>query len=308
MKIGVIGAGGVGSACLMGLIMRHAAREIVLIDKDLKRAKGVVTDMQYGATQSAPVALRAGDYSDLVGASLVMITAGINEHTGGATDRSDPSGRLKLLGVNAGVYREIIPQLLAVAAQAVILVVTDPPDPLAQLTRELAGHDRVLSAGTFLDSARFAWHLADYFQVSPDSVKANVIGEHGTTEVFLWSSATVGGIPLHDLNFDKSLCEKIEKEVRYANITIIEGIKASQYGIGMICARIAEIVVRNEQAVIPIGSYHKNYGTTLSLPSIVGKNGVVKVLEPPKTAAEQEAFQKSIGALKTAYAQIPRAK
>jgi len=304
MKIGVIGAGGVGSACMIALIMRNCARELVLIDRNSKRAKGVVTDLQYGSTESAMVGLKAGDYPDLSDASLVMITAGINEKTGGATDRNDPSGRLRLLSTNAGIYQEIVHKITAAAPEAVILVVTDPPDPLAQLTRQIAGHDRVLSTGTFLDSMRFRWHLANFFHVSPDSVEANVVGEHGTTEVFLWSSASIGGIPLSNLGFDSSNYEKIENEVRFANITIIEGINASQYGIGMICARIAEIVVRNELAVIPIGSYNPVYGTTLSLPSIVGRNGVVKVLEPSKSSAEKAALQKSADSLKNAFAQI----
>lgn len=304
MKIGIIGAGGVGSACLLALIMRNCAREIVLIDKDQKRAKGVVTDMQYGTTITSTVALRAGDYSDLKGAALVMVTAGINEKTGGATDRGDPSGRLKLLNTNAAIYQDIIPKLTAAAPNAVILVVTDPPDPLAQLALQLAGHERVLSTGTFLDSMRFRWHLADYFKISPHSVEANVVGEHGTTEVFLWSSAMIGGVPVQDLGLNQSICEKLEHAIRFANITIIEGINASQYGIGMICSRIAEIVVRDEQTVIPIGSFQSRYGTTLSLPSIVGKNGIVKVLEPKMTSAEQEGLQKSADALKKAYAQI----
>ena len=308
MKVGIIGAGGVGSASLMALIMRNCAREIILIDKDQKRAKGVVTDLQYGTTTTSMVTLRAGDYADLAGAALVMVTAGINEKTGGATDRSNPTGRLKLLSTNATIYQDIIPQLIAAAPDAVILVVTDPPDPLAQLTLQLAGHEKVLSTGTFLDSMRFRWHLANYFQISPSSVEANVIGEHGTTEVFLWSSATICGIPLRDLGFDESMCEKMEHEIRYANITIIEGINASQYGIGMICARIAEIILRDEQAVIPIGSYNSRYGTTLSLPSIVGKNGIVKILEPTITPAEQDALQRSAEALKKAFAQISTVK
>lgn len=304
MKVGVIGAGGVGAACVIATVMRNCAREIVLIDKDLKRAKGVITDIQYGTTITAPTTLIAGDYADLKGADLVMITAGINEKTGGATDRNDPSGRLKLLNVNASVYQDIVPKLVAAAPNAVILVVTDPPDPLAQLSLQLAGHKKVLSTGTFLDSMRFRWHLANHFQVSPESVQANVVGEHGTTEVFLWSSAMIGGVPLKDVGFKPSLIQEIERDIRYANITIIEGINASQYGIGMICARIAEIVLRDEQAVIPIGSFNPKYGTTLSLPSIVGKNGIVKVLEPAMTAEEQSGLQKSADALKKAYEQI----
>ncbi|HKM91287.1 MAG TPA: NAD(P)-binding domain-containing protein, partial [Candidatus Acidoferrales bacterium] len=159
MKVGIIGAGGVGSACLLSLVMRGVACQVVVLDKNRERAKGVVADLQYGATLSPAVELRAGDYPDLADAVLVVITAGINEKTGGATDRGDPAGRLKLLEINAGVYREIVTSVVAVAPQAVLLVVTDPPDPLADLARHLAGHERVLSTGTFLDSLRFRFHL-----------------------------------------------------------------------------------------------------------------------------------------------------
>ena len=149
MKIGVIGAGAVGSACLLSIVMRGCAREIVVLDRTRKRAIAVATDMQYGATLSSAVDIRDGDYPDLAGAALVMITAGVNEKTGGATDRSDPAGRLKLLDQNVDVYRQILPQLLRVAPEAVVLVVTDPPDPLADLLR-MFGFERVLSSGTFL--------------------------------------------------------------------------------------------------------------------------------------------------------------
>src|SRR6202008_3839575 len=120
------------------------------------------------------------------------------EKTGGATDRTDPSGRLRLLDANAAVYKSIIPQLHAVAPQALILVVTDPPDPLADVVRML-GHERVLSTGTYLDSLRFRYHLARRLGISPADVDAQIIGEHGTTEVFLWSSARIGGKPVYEL-------------------------------------------------------------------------------------------------------------
>src|ERR687885_772428 len=122
MKIGVIGAGAVGSACLLATVMRGCAREIVVVNRDRKRARGVATDLQYGASLSPVVDIRDGDYGDLAGASLVMITVGVNEKGGGATDRSDPTGRLRLLDMNAGVYREILPRLYQAVPDAVILV------------------------------------------------------------------------------------------------------------------------------------------------------------------------------------------
>ena len=127
MKIGVIGAGAVGSACLLSSILRGIAREIVVVNREPKRAKAVVTDLQYGAALSPAVRIRDGDYSDLAGSALVMITAGINEKTGGATNRNDPAGRLKLLASNVGIYRQILPEIFKTAPEAVILVVTDPP-------------------------------------------------------------------------------------------------------------------------------------------------------------------------------------
>jgi L-lactate dehydrogenase len=128
--------------------------------------------------------IRDGDYADLAGAALVMITAGVNEKTGGATDRNDPAGRLKLLQANAQIYKDIVPRAVRAAPEAVLLIVTDPPDPLAGLTRSVAGHDRGLSTGTFLDSLRFRVHLARHLEVSPACVEAQILGEHGTSQVF----------------------------------------------------------------------------------------------------------------------------
>jgi len=308
MKIGVIGAGAVGSACLLSLVLRGCAREIVVVDRNRERARGVVTDVQYGAVLSPAVTLRDGDYPDLAGASLVMITAGVNEKTGGATDRNDPVGRLRLLHTNADVYKQIIPQVVRVAPNALILVVTDPPDPLADVVRML-GHERVLSTGTFLDSLRFRFHIARRLNVSPAFVEAQVLGEHGTSSVFLWSSARVGGRPALELlekpgqSRDESR-RGIEQEVRYANITIIEGISASQYGIGMVSARIAEMVLRDERAVIPIGVYNPSYGVTLSLPTVVGWEGAVQLIEPHMSDEERQGLERSAETLRKAVAQI----
>jgi L-lactate dehydrogenase len=313
MKVGIIGAGAIGSACLTALVARGCAREIVVVNRESKRAEGLVTDAQYGAVLYPHAELRAGGYSDLEGAALVMITAGANEKTGGATDRNDPAGRLRLLDTNAAIYQSIVPQLHAVAPQALVLVVTDPPDPLADVVRML-GHERVLSTGTYLDSLRFRFHLARRLGVSPAYVDAEIVGEHGTTEVFLWSSARIVRKPVSELletasgENQEEFRREIERQVRYANIAIIEGIGASQHGIAMVCARIAEILVRDEPAVIPVASYNPEYRVTLSLPSVLGRHGVVRTLEPPLSDNERAALRHSAETLKSALAQIQRSQ
>ena len=310
MKIGIIGAGAVGSACAMATIMRGCASELVLVNRGRDRAKGMATDMGYGAPLSSTTRVTDGEYSDLAGALLIMITVGVNEKSGGATDRSDPAGRLRLLDKNAEVYRDVIPRINAAAPDAVLLVVTDPPDPLAWLTRELAGHDRVLSTGTLLDSLRFRVHLGRRLKVASTSIEAQVLGEHGTSQIFHWSGARVGGVPIADalrqcgLEHDDDFHATIENEVRYANITIIEGIGASQYGIGMVCARIAEIVLRDERAVVPIGVYNSKLGVTLSLPGVVGGEGCLQVLDPPLSDDERMGLDKSVETLREAQERV----
>jgi L-lactate dehydrogenase len=310
MKIGIIGAGAVGAACAMATILRGCASELVLVNRSRDRAKGMATDMGYGAPLSSATRVTDGDYLDLADAALVMVTAGVNEKSGGATDRKDPLGRLRLLDKNAEVYRDLIPRITAAAPNAVLLVVTDPPDPLAYLTRELAGHNRVLSTGTLLDSLRFRLHLARKFKVAPIDIEAQVLGEHGTSQIFHWSGARVGGVPISDalvqcgLQHDDDFQATIENEVRYANITIIEGIGASQYGIGMVCARIAEIVLRDERAVVPIGVYNSKLGATLSLPSIVGREGCLQAFDPPLSNDERIGLNKCIETLRKAQERI----
>jgi L-lactate dehydrogenase len=309
MKIGVIGAGQVGTACLLSLVSRGVADEIVVIDRNRARAVGVVADLQYGVPLASPVILRAGDYGDLAGVGLVLVTAGVNEKAGGATDRNDPAGRLKLLGKNAAIYREIVPQIFIHAPEAVILVVTDPPDPLAELARDLAGHDRVLGTGTFLDSLRFRVHLARRLRVHPISVDAQVLGEHGTSQVFCWSTARIGGEPVCSAlggsgEQEKALRDEIERDVRYANIAIIEGTGASQLGIGMVCARIAQAIADDEGLVIPVAFHQARYGTTLSLPAVVGRGGISRVLDPVLDDTEREALERSADAIRHALAQL----
>jgi L-lactate dehydrogenase len=309
-KIGIIGTGAVGCACAMAAVNRGSAREIVLVNRTRKTAEAVATDLRYGAPLGPKVEIADGDYDALGGAGVVMITAGVNEKTGGATDRSDPQGRLRLLDKNAAIYRDIVPRIMHAAPEAVLLIVTDPPDPLADIAREAAGFDApVISAGTFLDSLRFKVHLGKHFGVDPADVEAQVIGDHGTSSVFLWSSARIGGVPIAALlekrdETLKDLRDRIEKDVKYANITIIEGHDASQYGIGIVSARIAEMILRDERAVIPIGSLQKEFGVTLSLPSVVGRGGVIEVLQPELSEEEREGLKKSAGNMKAALDRV----
>ncbi len=309
MKVGIIGAGAVGAACAMALGQRGSAREIVLVDRTRPRATAVALDMRYGGPVSPTADIRDGSYEDLKGADLVMITAGVNEKTGGATDRSDAEGRLKLLDANASVYRDVVPQVVAAAPDAVLMVVTDPPDPLTDLTRELAQHDRVMSTGTVIDSLRFRVHLGERIGVNPASVEAMAVGEHGTSEVLLWSSATVAGVPIQDACRQcgepfEQVREAVERDVRFANITIIEGNNASQYGIGIVCARLTEAILRDERSVFPVASYQAAYGVTLALPSVVGRGGVVRVLDPPMSADERAQLERGAERLRSARARV----
>jgi L-lactate dehydrogenase len=309
MKVGIVGTGAVGCACANALVMRGSAREIALVDRTAARAKAVATDIRYGAPLFPRVQIADGPYAVLADAAIVLVTVGINEKTGGATDRSDPAGRLRLLDTNIKIYDDVIPKIVRAAPRAVILVVTDPPDPLADVARKLAGHDRVLSTGTYLDSLRFRVHLGARLGISPETVEAQVVGEHGTSQVFLWSSARIAGVPVqeairrHGLAFD-TFRSGLEQDVRYANIAIIEGNNASQYGIGMVSARIAEIVARDERAVIPIGSYNSHHGVTLSLPSIVGREGVIEILEPNLSDEEQGGLKRSAENIRQALSKV----
>jgi L-lactate dehydrogenase len=260
--------------------------------------------MRYGLPLSPTVEMSAGDWSDLAGAAVVLICAGANEKSGGATDRADERGRLRLLDTNAAIYRDVVPRIVAQAADAVLIAVTDPPDPLADLTRALAGHDRVLSTGTTIDTLRFRVQVAAELGVHPSAVAGLVVGEHGTTEVMLWSSLRVGGTPLADaLGREHSVDElrqRVERAVRFANITIIEGNDASQFGIGVACAQITEAILRDERVVLPVAAYRVRYGVTIALPTVVGREGPAGELEPAMSEHERRAFERSAATLREA--------
>jgi L-lactate dehydrogenase len=304
MKAGIVGIGAVGAATAMAIMLRASVRELVLVNRNRARARGVAIDMRYGAPLSSRVQITDGDYADLDGASLVIIAAGVNEKAGGATDRSDPLGRLRLLEPNAAVFADIVPRIVQAAPQAVLLIATDPPEPLTDIARRLAGHGRVFGTGTTLDSLRFRVHLAERLGVSPASIDAYVVGEHGTSSVFLWSTARIGGADVARLVRERGMAfddfrRAVEHDVRYANISIIEGIGASQYGIGMVAARMAEAVLRDERTVFAVGSYQGRYRVTLSLPAVLGRDGAGDVLCPGMSVEEERALEHSAATLRS---------
>lgn len=307
MKIGVIGAGAVGTACIMAILGRGAAHEIVVLDANEQRVRGVVTDMQYGTPLCPPVRLIAGDYADLLGAELILVAVGINEKAGGAMDRNDPAGRLRLLDTNARIIADIVPKIVSAAPEAIIMVITNPPEPLTELARSCAGHDRVMSSGTYIDTLRFRFYIARQLDVHPDQVDAQVVGEHGNSRVLLWSSARVAGASVLKMiprEAAQSFKARVEQQVRNANITIIEGTGASQYGIGMACGRLAEAITRDEHAVFPLGCHVPEYGTTLSVPTVLERQGVVRILKPVMSDDERAALERSAETLRAAFKRL----
>jgi L-lactate dehydrogenase len=303
MKIGIIGVGAVGAATAMSVALRGKVREILLIDKDPRRAKGVAADMQYGLPLRSSTMVRAASYEDIADVALVIVAAGINERDGGATDRTDPSGRLRLLEKNVRVFEDIVPRVVAAAPGAVIMIATNPPEPLVEITRQLAKHDLVVSTSTCLDTLRFKFHLSRSLGVNPNGVDATVIGEHGTSCVFLWSSARVAGIPIADFLASRDVPNdafrmQVEEEVRYANVAIVEGIGASQFGIGIVASRVAEAILGDEKIVIPVGSHNRRYGVTLSLPSVVGSPGVRESFVPEMSEMELASLEKTASKLR----------
>jgi L-lactate dehydrogenase len=324
MKVGIIGAGFVGAACAKAMLLRGSCHEIVLLDtkvtklkdketgkeREIRRDEGVATDLSHGELLCPPTRVRHGGYEDLADASVIVITAGINEQAGNATDRKGDQGRLLLLPKNADIYRNIIPEIVSVATQVPILVITDPPDPLADIARSLTSTNPILSVGTYLDSLRFRFQVAWRLGCHPSSVEALVIGEHGTSQVYVWSSARMGGVPVLDHiarsgGDTVSFKAEVERAVKHANIDIIEGTGASQHGIGIVTARLVEAMLRDEGLVEPIGVYQPKYDVTLSLPAVIGRGGVSAVWEPSLSDEESKALVASADFIKAALAGLP---
>jgi L-lactate dehydrogenase len=307
MKVGVVGVGFVGTACAKAMLLRGSCEEIVLIDlaEREQHTKGVRNDLSHGEPLCPATRLTVGMYQDLKDAAVVVITAGINEKKGEAIDRKDPWGRQRLLPRNADIYRDVVPQIIAQSPTVPIVVVTDPPDTLADVARQQVidkgARNPILSTGTFLDTQRFRIQIAERVNCSARSVDAYVLGEHGKTQVYAWSSVRVGGIPVSGLIPSRyadaeEFRTEVEAGVIDANIDIIDATDASQHGIGIVTTRIVEAILRNEHYVAPVGTWQQEFGVTLSLPSVIGQGGVVEVLKhspPAKQSSEYDALRYS---------------
>lgn len=304
MKVGVVGAGAVGSTAAYAMTLQGTCRDLVLVDANEKLARAQARDILDAEPFSRPVRVSAGGYEDLAGAALVVITAGVSQRPG--------EDRLSLLGRNARIFEQVIPSLLRHAPDAVILVATNPVDVMTQIGARLAGlpAGRVLGSGTILDTARFRALLSEQLGISTASIHAYVLGEHGDSEVLVWSDARAGGVPLDRFaeqvgrplgDADRA---RIDEGVRRAAYAIIEGKGATYYGIGAGIARIARAVLRDERAVYTVSAPSAEHGTALSLPRILGREGIAATLVPSLAAAERDALDHSAAVLREAAAAL----
>jgi len=311
MKIGIVGCGMVGSASAFALVMSGVGRQIVLVDLNRGRAEAEANDIYHAVPFAHPLTVFAGDYADLAGASVVVIAGGVAQKPG--------ETRLQLLQRNAEVFRQIVPSVLRHAPQAVLLVVTNPVDVMTHLAAQFAAelgvpHTRVLGSGTTLDSARFRALLGRHFDVDARHVHAYVVGEHGDSEVLVWSQATIAGMGLdefakvHGTRLDDAERKQIEENVRRAAYHIIAGKGATYYGIGSAVAHIVDVLLHDRRAILTICSRITGVpdaeGVTLALPHLVGGDGVLATIPLTLDAAEHAAFRRSTGILREALASL----
>jgi len=308
MKVAVIGCGFVGSTAAYSLAMRGAASELVLVDLYPEVARAHAEDILHATPFASPVRVTGGDYADIRGAGVVVLACGVNQKPG--------ETRLQLLERNAKVFGEVIPRVLEHAPDAVLLVATNPVDIIAMMVTRISGLPpaRVIGSGTILDTARFRTLLGEHLGVAPQSVHAYVLGEHGDSEVLVWSSAQVGGVPLEAFANQRGAAlgpterARIDDGVRRAAYRIIEGKKATYFGIGAGLARLAEAVRDDERIVMTVSSAQGTLagfdGVCLALPRVVGAAGVLATLVPPLSADEQEALDRSAAILQKAAAEL----
>lgn len=296
-KCAVIGCGNVGATTAYTLMISGLFNEMVLIDIDNKRARGEAEDIAHGIPFNSPVEIYAGDYKDLKNAGIVIITAGVSQRQG--------ETRLDLVQRNTKVFSNIVDNISKSGFDGIILVVTNPVDILTYVTIVLSKFDpkRVLGSGTVLDTARLKQLMGNELGVDARNIHTFIIGEHGDSELPVWSSANVSGIDISSYchkcadNCSSSTFEKIFENVRDSAYSIIEAKGATYYAIAEAVKRIVQAIVRDEHAILPVsallnGEYGIN-GICLGVPCVIGANGIEKILEIPLSKEERVKLQHS---------------
>jgi L-lactate dehydrogenase len=311
MKIGIVGSGFVGATAGYALVMQGVGREIVLVDKNAARAVAEADDIRHAVPFAHPLDVWAGGYEDLAGCRVIILCAGVGQKPG--------ETRLQLLQRNAEVFREVVPAVLARAPKALLVVATNPVDVMTHLTARFAarcgvGVEHVLGSGTTLDTARFRSLLGGHCGVDPHHVHAYVIGEHGDSEVLTWSLATVSAMPLEEfarlrgIDLAESVREDIDGKVRGAAYTIIGGKGATYYGIGSALARIVDVILHDQRAVLTVGAPTAEVAgvrdVTVSLPRLVGGQGILETFPLPLNEEETAHLRNSARVVRQALDEL----
>lgn len=301
-KVAVIGCGFVGSATAFALMESGLFSEMVLIDADKNRAEGEAMDISHGLPFVRPMKIYAGEYDDIVDAAIIIVTAGANQ-------KPDET-RLDLVHKNVSIYKSIIPEIASRGCEGILLIVSNPVDILTYVAWKLSGfpRNRVLGSGTVLDTARLKYNLGEHLGVDSRSVHAFIIGEHGDSELAVWSSATVSGVPIHKFcemrghyNHDEA-AERIHEAVKNSAYEIIEKKRATYFGVAMAVRRICECLVRDEKSILPVSNLMQGeFGISdiaLSVPAVVGADGVENIVPVSLNEEELEKLQASAATLK----------
>ncbi len=308
-RIAVVGTGNVGSTLAYALLLSGLAAEIVLIDANRAKAEGEAMDLNHAVPFAHPTRIWAGDYQDCAGALITVIAAGANQKPGGET-------RLQLLQRNADIFAQIIPQIVEHNRHGILVIATNPVDILTYASYKLSGlpAERVIGSGTILDTARFRYLLSEYFGVDARSVHAYIIGEHGDSEVPLWSLANVAGVRLQEFcsvqgrAYEPTAMEKIFEKTRDAAYHIIERKGATYYAVAAGILRIVEAIIRNQRTVLSVSSLvHDYYGVKdlcMSLPTVIGLGGIEQVLQVKLDDAEITKFRRSAEILRSTLGQL----
>ena len=296
-RVAVVGVGNVGASFAYALLLSGLSAEIVLIDANHRRAEGEAMDLQHAVPFAKPTRVWAGNYADCAGAAVTVIAAGAAQKPG--------ESRLDLVRKNATIFGEIVPQVANANPTGIILVATNPVDVLSYETWRLSGlpPERVIGSGTILDTARFRAALSEHFGVDPRSVHAFIAGEHGDSEVPIWSSANIAGMRLREFceangqAFDQEAMDAIFVATRDAAYHIIERKGATHFAVAAGLLRIVEAIVRDQRTVLSVSSLIRDYSgiddVYLSLPTVLHRDGVERILRIDLSAAEADGLRAS---------------